>query len=216
MHITLIKRESEGYLKCIESSREKGLDGLCFVFEEDYFHPYKEIVDFGERNGVKIFVGVLIKTKKGRLICIPADVNDEFFKKSWLKTEERVPSENELCDCLHKTGGIVVAPHPYNRWDKDSFGDYIFNLGQIDGIIVTHSKLGRVQNNLAFESASILKTLTLGGSGVVSDYFNVGRTATLFLYNIPSQKDIIFAIKRGDAWPVEIFNPKMGMERNDK
>ena len=96
----------------IAVAKSKGLDGLAITD-----HNNCDSVDYLLKEGLMredglpvdgflMIPGVEITTAEGHLLCLGVRLSDDL---------KGTPAE-EVCRITHEAGGIVVPPHPYDRF----------------------------------------------------------------------------------------------------
>ncbi|QTA37908.1 PHP domain-containing protein [Thermosipho ferrireducens] len=154
----------------------------------------------GKVNGVHVFSGIEILNDYGDFIVFGAP-------ESCVELRNNI---FEFIDYVHKSGGVVIAAHPFSgygvcRINKNGLANEIIKL--VDAIEVYNGKAERRFWQQAEKLARIYKKPGTGGSDAhnVSDLFKVG---TQFFEKIENIYDLVKAIKDGKCKPVLIDKHK--------
>ena len=95
----------------IEVAKKAGLDGIA-VTEHDFFWDHDELVDIGKRMDFLVIPGVEINTDEGHLLVFGLDHYVFGMHKTLF-----------LKDLVDKSGGAMLAAHPYRRRFRPEFKD---------------------------------------------------------------------------------------------
>lgn len=122
--------------KLVKMAISKGLNGIA-ITDHDTIKGAVVGKKF-ETSDFKVIVGCEIKTTHGELIGL------------FLQDEVKSRTPNEVIQEIHNQGGIVVVPHPFDRFRSARFDDINKYLKDIDAIEVFNSRcICNKSNNLA-------------------------------------------------------------------
>lgn len=166
----------------------KNLQGIAITDHDSAIYKRLDISSFDEA-GILIIPGIEVTTSQGHLVGL------------WVYDDvpRRVPPE-EAADEIHRQGGLVVAPHPY---DLSSKWVNPFSLkDRIDAIetINASSFPFWLSSRLAERAAERLNLPRLGGSDAHIPE-TVGDAYTEVEASNPSIDEVFKAIKRGATSP---------------
>ncbi|SHH21749.1 PHP-associated domain-containing protein [Thermosipho atlanticus] len=152
----------------------------------------------GKINGVSIFSGIEVLNDYGDFIVFGAPESCVELRNDFL----------EFVSYVHKSGGIIIAAHPFSgygvcRVNDKKLASEIISL--VDAIEVYNGKVAYKCWLQAKELAKAYKKTQTGGSDAhnIDDLFKVG---TRFFDDIDSINDLVSAIKEGRCEPVIINN----------
>jgi hypothetical protein len=179
-------------LALVRRAKTLGLDGIV-ITEHDCLWPQDEMEELrGAEPGLIILSGVEVSAQEGHFLVY--GVSDA----------ARMPpgvSLGDLCTEAHRQGGAVVAAHPY-RWGQP-FDDILAELQpQLDGLEVMSNNMDADMRQRA-EAARRSRGWTGLGNSDAHDELVVGCCYTLFDQSIRDQRDLVEAIRSGQARPRE-------------
>ena len=146
----------------IEVAKKAGLDGIA-VTEHDFFWDYDELVDIGKSMDFLVIPGVEINTDEGHLLVFGLDHYVFGMHKTWF-----------LKDLVDKSGGAMLAAHPYRRRFRPEFknaeeyermlqkASTNSMLAIVEGAEVNNGRGSEQENAFATE---LCRRLNLKGSG---------------------------------------------------
>jgi len=135
----------------LKAAKEKRIDGFVIV-DHDTLDGFKWIKK--ELKNLEIVPGIEIRTKHGELMGL---FIEHEIKSKGLSIEEMI-------DLIHDAGGMVVAPHPFDFFRRESIGNYIKNI-KADGIEIFNSRcVLDYFNKLAFNYAKQKNLIQTAGS----------------------------------------------------
>ena len=118
----------------------KGLDGIA-VTDHDTIKGAIGAKKF-ETSDFKVIIGCEVTTTNGELIGL------------FLQDEVKSRNPIEVIQEIHDQGGIVVVPHPFDRYRSARFNDLNLFLEQVDAIEVFNSRcISNKSNQLARDFA---------------------------------------------------------------
>lgn len=170
--------------KIVEVAISKGLDGIAVVDHN------KMKVRKCNKNFLIIW-GEEIKTKEGEIIGLG-------IKKEIKKGMGAQETINEI----HKQGGIVIAPHPFDILRK-GVGKRVFDLKGIDAMEINGRNWLKRFTKKTFSVAKKMKIPLVGGSDA-HFYGEIGRVYTEV--NASSIQEIFEKIKKGEARVIQKDN----------
>ncbi|MBU0530208.1 MAG: PHP domain-containing protein [Candidatus Aenigmatarchaeota archaeon] len=86
----------------VKGAKEAGADGI-FITDHDNISGALEAQKFGEKYGVKVFVGEEVSTKSGHMLALGIH---ELIRPGM--------TVDETLDEIHRQGGIGIAVHPFD------------------------------------------------------------------------------------------------------
>ena len=166
----------------VKTAISKGLDGIA-VTDHDTIKGAVEAKKF-ETPEFKVIVGCEIKTTSGELIGL--------FLEEEIKSREPI----EVIREIHNQGGIVVVPHPFDRFRSSRFNQLNEILKHADAMEVFNSrcisnKSNELARNFTIKYGKIYDISMVGGSDAhylsevgrgytkISDKRDVGKNDTV-------------------------------------
>lgn len=189
----------------IEACRDSGLDGAMFLGANGA--PPVESIRKAAMGDLVFFFGIEFMTERGRILWYPENP-EVLVSESWTPPASGKRSLDGIVIITGPYGGLIVAGHPFDRSDGPCLSDGIYHADAISAVEVATSSSTPNGNQLALEAAGRLKLPVVGGSRA-SDR-NVGAAATVFLDRMGDQSALVSALRRGDAWVIELIeDPEM-------
>ncbi len=187
--------------EAVSAAQALGLDGIAFL-DADSTAGREEIQSLRKDAEIALFYGVEISTDHGRLRCFFPKMEETPEPEALLgpKPEEGWPVR-EAMEKLKAAGAAVVAARPYDRELDRPMGDALLMLDGLSAVEVLSGQLSHAANEHAILAASHLDLPCVGGSGARSEE-EIGRAATLFRDEIASQRSLVEALTKGNAWAV--------------
>jgi predicted metal-dependent phosphoesterase TrpH len=184
----------------IEAAIEAGLDGVA-VTEHQVIGGAKVAQEIGRHKyGYPVFCGVEAKATVFGDVLVFGCHRDFEPSIPWLVLR-RIVSE---------AGGALIPAHPFRRWDRNSFWNYLEDQGlSLNGRL---AKMAFVQGLTALEvcndgcsaeenaeAADLARILALPGVGGSDAHIatSVGRAATWFPGEITTDAELVAALKQG-------------------
>jgi hypothetical protein len=197
---------AEGTLvdRLLEACVEAGLDGACLVGAGGP-PPVDAARASRFASRLALFFGVEIPLERGRLVWIPEDPT-LLGTGDWRATVGDKPTLASVLALREACGGAVVAAHPYDRAGGVPFADGIYQAKGLDGVMAGSAALDRARNNMAVEAAQRLEVQPVGGTGGGVGPEGVGASATAFASEFTDQASLVAALKRKDAWAVDLVS----------
>ena len=190
----------------IEAAIEAGLDGVA-VTEHLVIEGAKVAQEIGRRKyGYPVFCGVEAK----------ATVFGDVLVFGCQRDFEPLIPWGDLRRIVSEAGGVLIPAHPFRRWDRHSFWNYLEDQGlSLDGRL---AQMDFVQGLTAVEvcndgckaaenaeAADLARVLALPGVGGSDAHIatRVGGAATWFPGEIATDADLVAALKQGGYQAVD-------------
>jgi hypothetical protein len=200
--------------RLLDASIEAGLDGICLLGPGT--PPPVEAARGGRFAGrISLYFGIEFPLERGRLLWIPENP-DSLAGGEWRTVAGDQPTGASVMAVRERCGGVIVAAHPYERLAGPALLDAVYGLRGIDGVIAATAPLDRVRNKMAIEAAQRMNLAVLGGSGSAAGPAEVGVAATLFPVKLSDQASLVAAIRRKDAWTIEMLSRPDQMEPEEE
>ncbi len=191
--------------RLFERASNAGLDGIA-ICETLSTARCKRVIEIAEDDfpDLTVFVGVEIPTDRGMLVGLAPDIDDFYLNEEWAwLTQSGKPAAKAVAGLFDDIGGVVIAARPFDQQIEFKMGDYIFQLDRLDAVEVYSPRVSRTQSNFALEAATFMDLGTTGGSDP-GDASSIGRYATFFEEDIPSQRLLVDAMRESEFWAVEL------------
>jgi len=184
-----------------------GLDGICFT-DRDSLDRAANLHTL--RNGAKIrvLVGMEVQTDHGLFLCFFPDPEGVDVPALLGEADPNRRPARELVDRALAAGAAVVAATPYDRDLARPMGDFVFSLRNLSAVEAFTGTRGANVNELAIEAADHLSAPSVGGSGAMTSYDEIGTAATLFKDDVRNEADLVRAIRAGNVWAVAVGTPQ--------
>ena len=193
--------------EAITACRGRGISAVLLA-ECDLIPPLDEVQATASAESFKVFVGVDIDARDGRVIGVPRDPADERFQKQgWADG-----SDFRVCDVIEWFDGIdgaTFAAHPYLDDGGPYLGDRVYDLPGLAGVEVACGVKDDLANDLALEAANTMGVPVVGGSDTGPEGQRLGHFATAFADEIETQEELVDALREGTFWAVEIAPAEM-------
>ena len=184
----------------IEVAKKAGLDGIA-VTEHDFFWDHDELVDIGKRMDFLVIPGVEINTDEGHLLVFGLDHYVFGMHKTWF-----------LKDLVDKSGGAMLAAHPYRRRFRPEFknaeeyermlqkASTNSMLAIVEGAEVNNGRGSEQENAFATE---LCRRLNLKGVATSDSHqtHDIAKNGTRFELRISGLEDLITELKAGRFQP---------------
>ena len=184
----------------IEVAKKAGLDGIA-VTEHDFFWDHEELVDIGKRMDFLVIPGVEINTDEGHLLVFGLDQYVFGMHKTWF-----------LKDLVDKSGGAMLAAHPYRRRFRPEFknaeeyermlqkASTNSMLAIVEGAEVNNGRGSEQENAFATE---LCRRLNLKGVATSDSHqtHDIAKNGTRFERQITGLEDLITELKAGRFQP---------------
>lgn len=175
----------------LEHSRSIGLDGVC-ITDHDTARIRDHVREGRQSDGLYVIFGMEYTTLEGDFLV---------FGKT-----ENLPlgmTFDQLSETIDKSGGIVIAAHPFRRFRSTRSG--LLSSGRCRIIETINGRNTQMENAGADALAKANSLNRVGGSDAHS-LKELGRVITRFDVPVRSRKDLIFAVKNGLCRPE--WNPQ--------
>lgn len=196
----------------LQRARDAGLDGIA-VCDTLSTARSRDILELAETDfeDLNVFVGVEIPTDRGVLVGFAPRIDEFYFNEEWGWLAHRTtPAAEAVLELFDEVNGVTIAARPYDQDIEHKMGDYIFQLDRLGAVEVYSPRVGRTQNNFALEAAAFMEVGTTGGSDPHGDASSIGRYATFFEEDVPSQRLLVDALRESEYWAVEVGAPSGG------
>ena len=181
-------------------ARRSGLDGICLAVRRDSPRTCWEEL---ERLAapLRLFRGVEVDTDLGPLLWLPPDPEQVgLLAPPGLDPHRPLVAEQAIGAAV-RCGGVVVAIQPLRRGDlRERTLGLLRSLGA-NALEVWNAGSSDQENRLAHRAAHRLRFVGVGGSGGQEA---LGFVATLIGEVVGSQRTLVQALRRGDAWAVAL------------
>jgi hypothetical protein len=179
-----------------------GLDGVAFT-ETNTQDGCDELLELGAKHKLKVFVGLELNTDKGQYLCFfPKPEQAPEPVQMWGSNREKPWSAAECLPKVKALGAAIIAARPYDRDFPHPAMDFIRTLNVLSGVEGYNAKVKQTANDLAVETAELMKLPCTGGSDVRASLDEVGYGATFFKRNIDTQAQLVQELLKGEFWPV--------------
>lgn len=140
-----------------------------------------------------VILGVELETEDGEIIILT------------MNPIERLPKTlEETLDLAYEEGGVVIVPHPFDRWRK-GIGELVYSI-RADGIEVFNPWSSPKANKKAVEAAKILNLSMIASSDAhTSEY--IGCAYTLLNVRETSVEEVFKALRNRMTRPVGSYPP---------
>jgi hypothetical protein len=189
--------------------QEAGLEGAVIATDLDRWSDYADAFD---DLSLVPFVGLALPLKRGTLVFIPRDADDEALDAvDWSAPDEGLTGA-EARARVKGLDGLLVTTHPYFRDETaPAIGDRVYGLKGLGGV-VTRVGAGKLSwDALADAFAGKRGIARLGSAG--GDVHTLGRAATVVPEGIETQEGLVNAIEAGLTLPVELDDPAQPKDR---
>ncbi len=178
--------------RLVQRARELGLDGIV-ITEHDWLWTQAELDEFQAVAGeLLVFAGVEVSAREGHFLVY--GVHNPFALPRGIGLFE-------LCREVHNQGGAVVAAHPF-RWGQ-AFDEIVRELRpELDGLEVMTSNMDADCRRRAAAVRQSERWTPVGSSDAHQEAV-IGCCFTEFSQRIRDQRDLIEALRSGDAVPHE-------------
>ena len=204
-----VRANQEGPLDAtnlLTAAAARGLDGVLVV--GDHVAPQLTELEEGA-PAVQLYAAVEVDTELGRLVCVPATLDEWFNGNGWneLPKGEAGFEGDAVVAAFNERGGTVFVAQPYDRDLKHNCAEDAF-IGHegLSAVVVTSSPRHTTSNERAAAAAIAAKLPGAGGSASAPEGARFGSVATLFPKAPLNQGGLITGLKSGRFWPVEITN----------
>ena len=184
----------------IEEAKKAGLDGIA-VTEHDFFWDPDELVGLGKKMDFLVIPGVEINTDEGHLLVFGLDHYVFGMHKTWF-----------LKDLVDKSGGAMLAAHPYRRRFRPEFknteeyermlqkASTNSMLAIVEGAEVNNGRGSEQENAFATE---LCRRLNLKGVATSDSHqtHDIAKNGTRFERRISGLEDLITELKAGRFQP---------------
>lgn len=169
----------------IDAARKKGLSGICVTEHNTFWEEkeFKKLCQYG--NDLVIINGIEQR-------CWDGDVLQGDFLVYGCKFHLDRPTVHQLIDIVHKSGGIVIAAHPF-RQDLGVSEELVHHL-DLDALEVYSCNQEPWQTELAISTAEKMDIPVIAGSDAHIPEF-VGYSATEFTVPVGNEQDFLNAIR---------------------
>lgn len=173
-------------MEYIDAAREKGLDGVCITEHNNFWKEkeFRELCQYGD--GLLIINGI-----EQRCWGAGDELQGDFLVYGCRFHMER-PTADQLIDIVHKSGGIVIAAHPF----REALGvseELVYQL-DLDALEVYSCNQEPWQTELAKKTAQKMDIPVIAGSDAHVPEL-VGYGITEFTVPIRNEHDFVTAIK---------------------
>lgn len=189
----------------IEAAIEAGLDGVA-ITEHLVPDGARVAQEIGRRKyGFPVFCGVEANTTIFGDVLVFGCCRGFAHQCHW-------PA---LRSTVHDAGGVIIAAHPFRRWDQFALWSYLEEQGLelsadlagadfVQGLTAIEVENGGVRADENEEARILARILGLPGVGGSDAHIpqDVGRAATRFTDTIRTDKELVAALKQGDYYPV--------------
>ncbi len=186
----------------ISEAKRIGLDGICLT-DHNYQWNAEDIETLREKHKFPVLRGNEITTVQGDMLVFGLD-----------EDIQGIIALKDLAEKIAAVDGFMIAAHPFRGFlavsgDKlgldveKAAGRAMFTL--VDGVETLNSKVTVDENRFCGQVANALKLPTTGGSDAHLAR-EVGFYATRFSKIIHNEKELISALRAGDAVPVDYRN----------
>lgn len=190
------------------AAREQGLDGLV-ICGHDVAPDLATAAAASEETGVAFFAGVELDTEVGRLLCLPAELDEWFVGAGWRELANgagpAVYPAAALVAAFGERGGATIVAQPFDR-DLDhpcAEGAFAETTG-LTGVVVASDPRHAMSNDRALAAARAANLSAVAGSAAAPGAPNFGKVATLFAVPPKTQVLLVQGLLRGRVWPAEI------------
>ena len=184
--------------EAIRTARDRGLDGICFT-EHNSLWEARALKELADRHSFPVFQGVEVDTPLGHVLVygmekLPArDLDIRRFRQE-----------------VEEAGGIMVSAHPFRRpiyatggygvWSSSTIPVEVAARREVfrwvDAIEISTGCGREEEADLVLRVSRLLGLPILGGSDAHRPE-EVGRSITLFEEALPSEVDLVQALKDG-------------------
>jgi len=182
----------------IEAARSRGLDAIC-VTEHLFIEGANVAQEIGRRMNFPVFRGVEARSEFGDMLVF-----------GYYKDIPEGISLDNLCWCVHETGGLIFVAHPYHTkggcnlyasmrgrgLDLDADWDKVRVLQILDGVEVINGQVDDETNEKARILAARLNVPGIGGSDSHAADM-IATAATRFEQPIRSDEELVEVLKNG-------------------
>lgn len=193
----------------IEAAIEAGLDGVA-VTEHLVSDGARVAQEIGRREyGFPVFCGVEANVTIFGDVLVFGCCRGFAHRTPW-------PA---LRGIVELAGGVVIAAHPFRRWDRFALWSYLeeqgldlsANLAGVDfvqGLTAIEVENGGVRADENEEALILARVLGLPGVGGSDAHVpqDVGRVATRFEDTIRTDAELVAALKKGNYSPVNCWD----------
>lgn len=194
----------------IEAAIEAGLDGLA-VTEHLVPDGARVAQEIGRRKyGFSVFCGVEANATILGDVLVFGCCRGFAFQTPW----------SDLRRIVEEEGGVVIAAHPFRRWDRLALWSHLEEHGYelspdlagasfLQGLTAIEVENGGVKPEENEQAGHLARALGLPGVGGSDAHRprEVGRAATLFPTAIHTDAQLVAALKRGGYRPVSQGRP---------
>ncbi len=171
------------------------LDGIA-ITDHNTLEGWRRVAQYLRNRELLLIPGIELECREGELL---------------LYGVEEMPVCSSIADAVDYTreaGGIVVAPHPFDRRRK-GIADLVYALVP-DGIEVINARSSKKANLMAATAARSLRVARLGSSDAHTP-IEIGRAVTVFRRKIGSIDEFIRDVMSRStmaAWGCVVFGAR--------
>ena len=179
--------------EAIKEAKRIGLNGICFT-EHNKAWEIEKIQHLSQKWKFLVINGVEVDTVEGHVLVFGLHRNFE-----------KVIRAHKLREMVNKTGGVMIAAHPFKGFRIFGFSDLSLSPEQgskrpifqsVDALEGFSGKAMEKENLLAQEVARLLGMKMTGGSDAHS-LGEIGKCVTIFKNNIMDEAGLIEELKGG-------------------
>ena len=191
----------------VDLAKQSGLDAVVFA-EHDWAWEQEEIDQLAKSHEFKVFRAMEINTEDGHILVIGLHENRFGMHRS-----------NELAQMVKEVNGLMISAHPYRRqmpWKPEDKDEYENALSKalnnpayqyISGIEVLNGR-GKIEENTFSLNVQNRMHLPATASSDTHQFDDkeqhMGRAATYFEADINNEEELIYALRSGRFWPLDL------------
>lgn len=177
----------------INKAKRCKLDGICLT-EHQVIWSVEEAAKLSATGGFKVFRGNEFTTNQGDILVFGFD-----------KDIKELLTIQQLHDEVQKTGGFMIAAHPFRGFKTFGIGQLRMTVEQacqrkmfefVDAIEIGNGKLSDDENDMARKVAEKLGLPGTGGSDA-HRVDEVGRWVTVFEKDIQTEQELLEELRAG-------------------
>ncbi len=177
----------------LRAASRRGLNGIA-VTDHDHPFPMQLAEKLSRETGLLVIPGVEISTKQGHLLALGLEEHVE-------------PMRDALAvgDLVKSSGGVLVVPHPFDRYSHGVGGELTARL-KPHAVEIYNASTWRRYNRRAVEFSKDKGIPGIAGSDA-HHWRGVGRAYTVVEVEELSIEEVLKAIRRGKVTAIEGYIP---------
>lgn len=177
----------------VQEARRLKLEGICLTEHQAVWDP-AEVDKLARESGIKIFRGNEFTTNQGDILVF-----------GFHEDIKELMMIQELRQAVQKTGGFMIAAHPFRGFKTFGIGQLQMTVEQagkrkvfefVDAVEIGNGKLAQDANDMARKVAETLGLPGTGGSDA-HRVDEIGTWVTVFEEDIENETQLVEALHAG-------------------